>query len=291
MIVIVEGPDGAGKTTLMRTFKAWGWRYAYHDAPPVTGEDKFETYTAAILSVKPSEYVIFDRFHLSEHVYGQVVRGKTQIELEHVRILNRILYARGCLTIFCLPALRTIEKNWGDRLDVEYVKETEQLRAVVDLYRQLRSEYLDLNAVTFNYEFDSPAAIPGLAPKILPEGMIGNPGGRFLLVGERSSDPRDLAFYSSKRSAHFLNEALWEAGFQEHELTLTNALTYLKEERPLRQLYGGRTVIALGRVAQGVCLRQGVPFLPAPHPQFVKRFKSKQRARYVELLRAFRGDQ
>ena len=89
-------------------------------------------------------------------------------------------------------------------------------------------------------------------------------------------------------SAGFLNRALWDAGYQEHELQFTNAIKLDGNHRDLRNLYHGRVVLACGKVAQDTCLRQGMPHLPLPHPQYVKRFGKPPRSEYVGLLRQFR---
>jgi len=303
MIIVLEGPDGAGKSTLAAEFVKRGFRLAYHDNPPEFGEDKFETYTKTILgAIKTGEDVVFDRFAPSEHVYGLVRRGETQIGIEQLRLINRLLYSRGALTIFCLPPLETVEANWRARLKDELVQDFSQLEKIYHAYGSLRSrEYDQLNATAFNYTEQSLQSLFGfgvtkLAIRYLslslPAGVIGSPEARFLFVGEQSDEPRDLAFYSasSSRSAHFLNIAIWEAGYKEHEIAFTNALRFDGSTRNIRDIYDGRIVIALGNVAGKICSAQGVPYLAAPHPQFVRRFKSKNRKRYVEMLRMFRGE-
>lgn len=299
MIIVLEGPDGAGKSTLAQEFVRRGFEYRYHDDPPKPGEDKFATYTKAILSVAPTEDVVFDRFAPSEHVYGLVRRGETQIGIEQLRLINRLLYSRGAFTIFCLPPFATVEKNWRARLKDELVQDSGQLEKLYHAYDALRSsEYDRLHAIAYDYSVGpsifgfhaTKLSIP-LLPFYLPEGVIGHPSARFLFVGEQSSDVHDLAFYSysSARSAHFLNLALWEAGFKEHELCFTNARYPDGGERDIKSIYDGRIVIALGDVAGRVCSHQGVPYLAAPHPQYVRRFKSKRREQYVAMLRMFRG--
>ena len=290
MIIVLEGPDGAGKSTLAAEFVRRGFRLAHHDVPPEPGEDKFERYIQLIEAVG-DENVIFDRFAPTEYVYSHVLRpDQIQITVEHVRLINRLLYAKGCLTIFCLPPYETDEANWRARHADELVKNPDQMKLIYYAYGRLRSaEYSYLNAIAYDYTRDGEVATHRLLPLRLPRGVIGQPSARFLIVGERSTEKRDYAFLSLKNSscAAYLNHALWEAGFEEHELAFTNAFTYEGYYRDLRKIYDGRIVIAFGNHAQYQCDEQGVPHLRMFHPQYWKRFQSSRRDEYVAELRKF----
>lgn len=313
MLIIIEGPDGAGKTTLAREFEKLGFNYV-HNGAPRPDEDLFETYTQQILKVGLQD-TVFDRLHLGEIVYGTVVRRKSLLTIEQIRLLNRLIYSRGACTFFCLPKFDTILTNWGARQEREYVKAPTQLEQIYNLYKTLLPEYEGLNHQVIDYEnyrgpneWQTPRDTP-----FLNESVIGNPRARYLFVGEKAGGPHDLAFYSDQRSSHFLNECLWEAGYQEHELAFTNAYTMSGKPRRLAVLTGAlqrrdypgstyrpgssmllrtfdgpQTVITLGGLAHRRCEIEELEHLQAPHPQYIKRFKSRQRWRYVELLRTFR---
>jgi len=297
MILLLEGPDGAGKSTLAAEFVKRGWRVAYHDDPPLPGEDKFEKYTNILLSIKPGEDVILDRFAPSEYVYGDICHRGSQISVEKLRLINRLLFSKGALAIFCLPSFETTEANWAARRKDELVQSSDRLFLIWKMYETLfKFEFANLNAIIYDYtkgpsiSMAFPTKLPiHLLPRSLPEGVIGSPEAKFLFVGEQSAEARDLAFYSDERSAGFLNSTLVEAGYAEWQLAFTNALTHDGKKRNLHDIYDGRIVIALGRIAQRTCLHQAVPFLPAPHPQFVRRFRSKRVKDYVRLLEMYHG--
>jgi hypothetical protein len=313
VIIICEGPDGAGKTTLANEFVKLGFEYV-HNGAPQPGEDLFETYTKQILRFGLQD-VVFDRLHLGEIIYGTIVRGKSLLTIEQIRLLNRLIYSRGATTFFCLPKFDTVFANWSARHGQEYVRLPMHMRQIYDMYRSLLQEYQGLNHQVIDYEnylgpneWQTPRDTP-----FLNEGVIGNPKARYLFVGEKAGGPHDLAFYSDQRSSHFLNECLWEAGYSESELAFTNAYTMNGQPRrlavltgalqnreykfgnlagPIRQAYrtfdGPQTVITLGELAHRRCEIEELEHFQAPHPQYIKRFKSRQRWRYVELLKSFR---
>jgi hypothetical protein len=282
-----------------------GFEYV-HNGPPQPDEDLFETYTKQILRFGLQD-VVFDRLHLGELVYGTIVRDKSLLTIEQIRLLNRLIYSRGATTFFCLPKLPTILANWEARRDHEYVKSASEMERITNFYYTLMYEYQGLNHQVIDYEnylgpneWKTPRDTP-----FLNESVIGNPKAKFLFVGEKAGGPHDLAFYSDQRSSHFLNECLWEAGYQEHELAFTNAYTMggkprrietltgarhrdLQRETSYRTFDGPQTIITLGELAHRRCEIEELEHFQAPHPQYIKRFKSRQRWRYVELLRTFR---
>ena len=72
MIVIIEGCDGTGKTTLAKKIaKKFKLKYLHESAPPKPG---YEYYAEKALTL-PNNCVV-DRFHLGECVYPRIKKGK-----------------------------------------------------------------------------------------------------------------------------------------------------------------------------------------------------------------------
>jgi uracil DNA glycosylase superfamily protein len=306
-ICVVEGPDGTGKTTLARALEKRGFRYV-HNGPPAPGESLFESYTQQLLACGGQD-TIFDRLHVGELIYGPVMRGKSLITVEEMRLLNRLLFSLGGKVVFCNTDDGTIEKNWLARRGQEYIDDGDKLYEVIHQYRRIfdqeftgrdtiifdyKNSYL-LDRITQHFPYDE-------APELFRRrgclnGVVGSPDARFLFVGERTNElnsatKHDLAFYTMDNASGFLNHCLWDAGYQEWEMTFTNAVTVAGVSRNLYRLWREdkqQVVIALGKVAHQACVNQAVPHLEAPHPSYVKRFDSKKRNLYVELLNRFRG--
>jgi thymidylate kinase len=79
MIVIVEGIDRVGKTTLCRALEEKGFIYIKDFSPRANTKEeedaKLLTYASTILCVGRKHNVVVDRMHMTEFVYGLLERG------------------------------------------------------------------------------------------------------------------------------------------------------------------------------------------------------------------------
>src|SRR6266446_3643844 len=132
--IILEGPDGAGKTTLARELEKLGYAYLHFDVPK-QDEDIFAVRLTALLSVdKPS---VIDRLHLSDRIYGLVMRVNSPITELQERLTERYLHARGGQVVICLPPWRTVLTNWLKNHENEYVDNPDKLRVIYHRYVDL----------------------------------------------------------------------------------------------------------------------------------------------------------
>jgi len=89
LIVIVEGIDRVGKTTLCNMFAEKGFKYfkdVYFDGVPITrkiASEKLRT-TLEFLKLFKDENIVVDRFHMTEFVYGALERNYTSSEVEFI---------------------------------------------------------------------------------------------------------------------------------------------------------------------------------------------------------------
>jgi hypothetical protein len=116
-MIIVEGPDGAGKTTLIRQLQE-KWP-DLEVAPRVVSKDAeamvdLQTWVNDNLSQGP-QYKIFDRHRLiSEFIYGPILRTEQQPGFTSVpwvwHSLRRLERLRPVM-IYCLPPLDAVMAN------------------------------------------------------------------------------------------------------------------------------------------------------------------------------------
>lgn len=136
-LVIVEGPDGGGKTTLTRTLvdhMVRGGRKPHlrnHGSYP--GESNvFRRYATDLLDALVHDVdVIVDRCWISEPIYGAAVRGgKNRVGRRERETLEQLATLAGAVVVMVLPPLEVCREAWLARLPDEYVKKDEQYRAV-----------------------------------------------------------------------------------------------------------------------------------------------------------------
>lgn len=138
MIIILEGPDGVGKTTLAKhmcekldaTYLHLSYRWPQH---------MFEYHTAAIrwaIRKSRKKPVIIDRWWPSEALYAAEYRGGSKWS-QMGRIMDRVAMKHGAVYVYCLPSdLVEYEKH--------FAKLKEERAEMYDNTVGVAKRYLDL---------------------------------------------------------------------------------------------------------------------------------------------------
>lgn len=145
--IILEGPDGAGKTTIARILcHALGMEYS-HEGPPPPGVEPFTHYW---LQLGGAEYpTVFDRLHLGEIVYGPLLRGKPGLTPEEVMRLNDLAEDMDALIVLCLPPWENCLA--ATRAKEELIKDETVLRAAYDGWKVLSQNTSQFTGRIFDY--------------------------------------------------------------------------------------------------------------------------------------------
>lgn len=273
-MIIIEGPDGAGKTTLAKAiFKHYDKRHYGKD-----DEDKFGQYLRDIVGSPLRS--LRDRMHYSEQAYGPVMRGVDILRPFH-RMFDRVLLSRGGVLVLVLPPFEVCRENWAARLGDEYVQDEEKLAAIYSKYKYHLSSHLP----TLIYDWTlqaTPSNVEEMARQIAPPMNQGPGVGHFsersiLLIGERVSSERqlDCPFVLDSGCAPWLSMKLDEGRIWESNLYWANAERSNGDEEDPRYIdkLKPRTIIALGGKARAYCVKHGLEHEFFPHPQYWKRFK------------------
>ena len=131
MIIILEGPDGTGKTTLAQEIcKKLGAKYLHLT---YRWKDKiFDYHTAAIrFASKQTQPIVIDRWWPSEAVYAKAFRGGSDWPMQG-RMLDRIARKYGAIYVYCgsnpdttianhAKLKHTREEMYDDISDVAYL--------------------------------------------------------------------------------------------------------------------------------------------------------------------------
>lgn len=293
--IILEGPDGAGKTTLARQLCAELDMDYHHEGPPPAERSALEHYGGIFAGAKRP--TVFDRFFLGETVYGPLLRGGSSLDPQDLTLLGRLMWGSGTLTIFCDPGSDVCFAN--NKLKAELINDEALLVRAYEAWQatwELAGPYGP--RATYNYSsehcrhFSQFIGQWRYEHRALPDGVIGSPYAETLFVGEQCNGHFELPFFGRERSSGYLNDRIKDAGFVEGKIALTNALKVNCEWRDLRQVVARlselKTVVLLGKQAAQSVKNNPLPFVKVfelPHPQYWRRFHAQQTHTYVGMLK------
>ena len=220
-MIIVEGPDGSGKTTLIerlgferKHLKAlrsgvgsegtgnWG-----------AGLPAIEAYANQLLTAPLNQ--AFDRFYLSETIYGPLLRGASAIRSPEVTVLQRLITGMNIPEIICLPGFDTTFGN---------VTREGRERPAYQTDAFLRESYDDFSHasgrgnryITWNYETQP---LPEMQPSLAQTPwFVGQVTGRVLIVGRGHSRQFPWPLFTMDGEAGLINATLWYSRISEWDL-------------------------------------------------------------------------
>jgi len=154
MIIIVEGPDGAGKSTLIQQLLAShpGSTMKHFGAPKNDDEsyNYWQVYMDAINEADPTKLTIFDRSWYSDLVYAPVMRNRDEMDLRHVKLLEAFVVSHGGgYVIYLTATLNVLWKRCTVRGE-HYVKTKEQLIALAQGYSDVFANVCTLPVVRYD---------------------------------------------------------------------------------------------------------------------------------------------
>lgn len=303
MLLIVEGPDGAGKTTFIQKVVAHRPSRVDHHGAYLRQARIAHHYMRSIFDAyrRSTDIIVMDRSWLAEPIYGAVMRGGAdRIAAWERRMLERVAYAAGAVVVLCLPELETCERAWKGRLEKEYPQKREQLVDLHGLYKSLSGFNWPFDLIVYDYEKDNASLTIDKVMEKLAERSdrkdptIGAPPSDrpVLLIGDSpgtSGRSRiDLPFVSLATTttrggcSPWLAEQLEAWGVPESDLAWVNQCDLHPYE--FDDLGAYAKIVALGGAAASWCERFDVPADVTYHPQYWKRFHHHDEYPLKEML-------
>lgn len=291
-VLIVEGADGSGKTTLCNTLaRDHGFKVVHTGVPRETnGRDLFNTYLMDLwLALHEDQPVVFDRLFLGEFIYGPIMRGRSLLTDHHLRMLNRVVMAYDIKHVLCLPPRPVAYDNWRAKKQ-DYVDHETKWGQVFEDYDRWSDRLMTFDyTATFNDRIDPTELF--ITRPTLPLGVVGSPDAKLLVVGERVNtkvQEVDLPFMDDGGSSAFLDDCL-KAGYLESEVAYCNAYSFNNLPNQLDDWLARfkvrPQVAALGNEASRALRDLNIQHHKLPHPQYVKRFKNGKKAEYARQLK------
>lgn len=276
MLIVLEGVDGAGKTTLA---EALGGRYVHHSQPK---GHPLEDYERELQYHLPEdELLVVDRLHWGEMVYGPLYRGESRLGWPGFMHVEMLLQARGAVRVLVGGDPRTIRRRLEERGE-DFLR-LEHLEEVMEGFEVAHSRAFERKVRVWPATPTDTADLAGwlrhqaVAEARRAEGLplryLGAPDPHVLLVGDQRSDPTGwcqvpFAPLPGGCGAWLLGAlpAAWVG-----RLGIINA----NECEDLRSLWvgvGRPLVVALGNEAAARLGEAGIACGKVPHPQYGRRF-------------------
>jgi len=274
--IVVEGCDGAGKTTLIKALRNRLFWPTVHVVQPGRPD------VQQMLKLLTCSPLIIDRFHLSPIVYGEALRDGPELTPYDVWALEGLLIAQGYTGILCSTDATTMMVN---NLKVEQLWEATRELETVEKLDRLYHVAADSSLISFkHYDYQAPVTLDDVGGPAASIGYLGTNKPFVLLVGDevnhRGPKLEEAPFYTQGNNGKLVGgtllcEAMLLANLDWRVAGLVNSV-YLHQVRDLAQLYeqlGRPRVIALGNNADLRLDTAGVPHTKIPHPQWARRFK------------------
>ena len=148
MIIVVDGPDGCGKSTLAkRLAHELDFEYRHTWQPPCTDGNPFKHYLDILIKYM-MEDVVLDRGVLDELVYPKILNRPTNVTKKGAQSLTDLAKLNGGTTIICLPLWEACRDNWRKNWHTEFLRSEVHLFQSWDLFKQIQEEF---HLIRFSY--------------------------------------------------------------------------------------------------------------------------------------------
>ncbi len=298
MIVLLEGADGTGKTTLGKQLcTEFDMEYVHFGIPDEHPMD----YWFRVLS-NVTYPIVIDRLHLSEEVYGSTYRDGSQLTELQSWCIEGWLEARNTTLVMCFASWDDMQKN--QEVSVGPYHGEKQKEVVKRFASQISTMTLPL--IIYDYTMETTGNrvrrtldVRKYAAQTTDWNTrgLGSTTPNVWLVGEqpniRDQSVRHLdqfPFLSS--SGNYLRKAMCSGLFSWSTTHVSNAthrggmnVDLSEQWERLRK----PKVVALGAVANRQLTKYDVPHATVPHPQWWRRFRYSDAEGYTDELRKAAG--
>jgi GTPase SAR1 family protein len=164
-VIVVEGPDGAGKTTLVNFLAShYGFRVENKDkenrqepgGPPKrpTRESTWEALGLAVAGHTP--VLIYDRLFVSELIYGPIVKQRVDMGTTERILAERVFAALSIPFVLCMPPKEQVVDN-VKRTEGQWTTAKEKIGEIYDAYAAYWPPLIGY--IHYDYTFDEPERV------------------------------------------------------------------------------------------------------------------------------------
>lgn len=311
MLIIIEGPDGVGKTTFVSGLQ----RFLQQCHPNhrtevmrrgVPTQHPLDEYITPLLNYEPEmrHNIITDRWHVGEWVYPSVLKRKTVADRAVWYYIEMFLQSRGALVVHLDDAEENIAQRIRDRGDALIIPE--MTPQIAQAYRFMYDEHLTQhtrfrvggrvsNELAYQWIKARASQLEHAAVNVAPfVTYVGHPSAATLLVGDvrHNVEVEDAGTHHIRpafmpyraTSGHFLLKHLQRHTIH-NAMAMVNACDVDDIEKVITAVQP-LLIVALGENAAKKVGGMGffTGFGAVPHPQYVRRFHNKHGDAYASVI-------
>lgn len=151
MIIIIEGPDGSGKTTLAEKLHKQTKYPIVHMSQPNSEEEKKLMLGEYLQTVRNGKNMIFDRCWYSEMVYGPIMRGGSAISYPDMYMLEEQLAKAGAIIIYATGPKAALWQRCQKRGE-DYITARSDFNAICENFDKIMSIPHHIPVVRYEYK-------------------------------------------------------------------------------------------------------------------------------------------
>lgn len=287
-IIVLEGPDGGGKSTIARHFTDPSVVQLKQGPPPVSQNEIMAHYLKPIEAMigQADKTFVMDRWHLGELIYGPLLRGKSMLTTQQADYIDMVLQTFGANFFYVMVNDPIVLQERCDIRGGDDLIKREWLPEILHDYDQVMQErphWAWTSSTTFPY---------GVRPRMhsrMAGPYIGPERPDVLLLGDRRADNRMIFPFVPERatSGHWLMGALFAAEVDHMRVGILNACEVNTDSLYTQwQALHEPPVVVMGRNAEKAWKATGrMPTRYVNHPQYERRFHFFDGARYGQKIK------